>query len=433
MGMGPEQIIVANKTWLDRRCIGIILCCQLAAVFAAHGQQVLPQLPTVPTTPPAVEAVETNSAGYIDFGKAAPTGALQQHPFQVGPFDLHPHAFYQFLYSTGVQSTPGSPHNIITQDVAPGLLVGLGKDWTLDYTPTWTFYSGNQGPTNAFRNTLGHAAILSGGVSYDDWLVRLSQTYTRTDTPLITTGGQTVQETFGTSLTGSYPFNTVMSMDLSASQDLMYYDKLTNTREWSTLDRLNYQFWPRLDVNIGIGGGYDNVSVGVDSVFEEYELGVSWRATDVTSFQVHGGVEDRQFLDSGEGDLISPIFDAAVTYKPFRYTAIVVDGDRSVSMSPFADEIIEATDLTVALNQRLLSKLFLSGGGGYHWNDYRATSTTVTANRRDQYYTLSVSLTCVFLEHGRATATYARSEDSSSLAGFGYNSNSYGFQLGFEY
>ncbi len=417
-----------GKRWIIRGWFGGALCCQLALVAGAQGQQVLAPLPTISTTPPAVEEVDTNSAGFIDFGNAVPGSALQQQPFQMGPLTLHPHFFYQLLYGTGIQSAPGLPRSTFTQNVSPGLLVGLGKNWTLDYTPTWTFYSNNQ-----FHDTLDHAVALNGGASYGDWRLGFSQTYTRSDTPLIETGAQTLQQTYVTGLTASYRFNTVMSMDLSGSQNLTYYDKLTNTRQWSTLEWLNYQFWPRLNGGLGVGCGYNNVSVGPDSVFEQYEARVNWRATDVTSFQINGGLEDQQFLFSTTGDLVSPIFGAEVKYAPTRVTALVLDADRTVSTSPFVDETTENTDVTASLSQRLLKKLFLSVGGGYHWDTYVSTSSTVSIGRRDEYYSISASLTCVILKHGTMAATYQHSEDSSTEAGFGYNSNQFGFQLGFEY
>jgi Putative beta-barrel porin 2 len=419
------------KGWFAGTLVGL-----LALVRGAQGQEVLAPRPVINLTPPAVEDIQTNSAGFVDFGNAMPKSALQEQPFQVGPLDLHPHFFYRFLYGTGIQSAPGTPHDVITEDVSPGLLVGLGKNWTLDYTPTWTFYTDSQhGGTNEFQNTVNHAVALNGGLTHGDWILGFSQTYNRSDTPLIVTGSQTLQETFATTVTGSYRFNTVMSMDLSANQNFTYTDKLTNTREWSTLDWLNYQFWPRLDGSLGVGGGYDSVSVGVDSTFEQYQGRVNWRATDVTSFQVHGGLEERQFLDSTTGDLANPIFGAEVKYAPFPVTAIIVDADRTVTASPLLDQITEDTDVTMGLNQRLLKKLFLNLGGGYHWDTYVSTSstTTTTAGRRDRYYSLNASVSCVILKHGTLAATYQHSDDQSTLPGFGYSSNQYGVQVAIQY
>jgi len=409
--------------------IGAVVWCHAASVSTAWAQNVLAPPPVgVSTIPPAVVDIQSNSAGFVDFGNATPAGALQHKPLEVGPLDLHPHLSYQFLYATGIQSAPGSSHDTITQIISPGLLVDIGRNWTLDYTPSWSVFSSSE-----FHNTLDHAVTLNGGGTYGDWLFGFSQTYTRADEPLIVTGGQTVQETFGTALTGSYRFNTVMSLDASANQIFAYTDKFTDTREWSTMEWLNYQFWPGLDGGLGIGGGYDNVSVGVDSAFERYQVRMNWRATSVTSLEIHGGAEDRQFLNSSEGDLVSPIFGAGIRYAPFPVTAITLDADRSVSASPLLDEVTETTDVTVTLSQRLLQKLFLNVGGGYHWDTYKSTSTAVIASRRDKNYAISASLTCVFLKRATASATYQYSENLSNQAGFGYASNQYGFQLGYQY
>ncbi len=423
-----ERVALVRKGRIDKGWFAVILLCLPALAGGVQPQQVLAPLPTTLVTPPAVEEVETNSAGFIDFGDAVPRGPQNEQPFQVRPLDLHPHLSYQLLVANGVQTAPGQPRSTLTQNVAPGLLVGFGRNWALDYTPTWTFYSNNQ-----FHDTLDHAVTLNGGLTHGDWILGFTQTYNRSDTPLIETGGQTLQQTYVTGLTASYRFNTVMSMDLSANQNFTYSDTLINTREWSTLDWLNYQFWPRLDGGLGVGGGYDNVSVGRDSVFEQYQARVNWRATDVISFQVHGGLEDRQYPYSNTSDLLNPIFGAEIKYKPFEVTALVLDADRTVSSSPFVDQIIESTDVTASLNQRLLKKLYLSVGGGYHWTSYVSTSSTVSTGRRDHYYSVNASLTHVFLRRGTVAATYQYSDDSSTDSNFSFRSSQFGFQLGYQY
>ncbi|HTS19490.1 MAG TPA: outer membrane beta-barrel protein [Verrucomicrobiae bacterium] len=427
--MRSGRFLPCNGSWSATVVMSITACGCLIFVNGARAQDVLAPAPVVfSTAPPVVTEIQSNSSGFIDFGNATPAGALQEKPFQVGPLDLHPHFSYQFLYATGVQFAPGSAQDTITQNVSPGLLVDIGRNWALDYTPTWTTYSSRE-----FHDTWNHAATLNGVASYNDWLFGFSQTYNRSDSPLIVTGGQTLQQIYVTTLTGSYRFNTVLSMDLSAGQNFTYTEHFTNTREWSTTDWLNYQFWPELDGSLGIGGGYDNVSVGVDSSFEQYQARVSWRATQVTSVVVHGGAEDRQFLGSSGSDLLSPIFGATIRYAPFPSTAIALDADRSVTVSPFLDEVIEATDVTAMLNQRLLGKLFLNAGGGYHWDTYRSASSVITTSRRDENYTLNASLTCVFLKRATASATYQYSENLSTQGGFGFSSNQYGFQLGYQY
>jgi hypothetical protein len=375
-----------------------------------------------------VQEIPSEKTGYIDFGEAVPSVPKNFQPFLVGPIVLHPHVSYQFLYGNGVQSGPGMPHSVITQNVSPGLTAALGKNWALDYTATWSFYS-----NPAFQNSFNQAATLQGGFRYGDWVFGLGQTYSRTDSPLIQTGQQTEQETFSTGLGASYHFNSVLSVDLGASQNFTYYDKFTNTRSWSTMDWLNYQFWPRLDASIGVGGGYDNVSVGPSDTYEQYQARVGWRATDKIGFQVHGGLEDLQYLNSTIGDLITPIYGADVAYKPFEFTALSFDASRGISPSPFAGQDTETTALTSSLNQRLLKRLYLNVGGGYNWAAYMATSTALAVNRRDQGYSIGANLSWTFLERGTAALTYQHSGNSSTAPGFSYTSEQYGFSLGYRY
>ena len=55
--------------------------------------------------------------------------------------------------------------------------------------------------------------------------------------------------------------NSKMSLDLALNQNFVSADQFSSYNEWSTMDWLNYQFWPRLNAALGAGGGYDNESV----------------------------------------------------------------------------------------------------------------------------------------------------------------------------
>jgi hypothetical protein len=199
------------------------------------------------------------------------------------------------------------------------------------------------------------------------------------------------------------------------------------------MDWLNYQLWPRFDIGIGVGGGYVAVSQGTDMTYEQYQGRVNWRATDKISFQVHGGLEDRQFLDAGTGDLINPIYGVTVQYQPFEVTTLSLSANHTVSTSPFQNQVTENTDLTGSLNQRLLKRLYLSLGGGYHAVTYVASANGVSVGRQDKYCSFNARLSTTFLKRGTIAATYQFSNNSSSLAGYGYSSNQFGFEVGFRY
>ena len=65
------------------------------------------------------------------------------------------------------------------------------------------------------------------------------------------------------------------------------------------MEWLNYQFWPRFSAGLGTGGGYTIQPGSPDSVNEQYQAQVNWRATDKISFQLSGGLQVQQYLRGG--------------------------------------------------------------------------------------------------------------------------------------
>ena len=335
--------------------------------------------------------------------------------------------FYRFISGDGLPAA-GSNHVASTiQEISPGLLVGIGSHWALDYTPTWRYYSNKQ-----FRDTLDHNVILTGGTTYEDWVLGLSQSYISSSTPLVETGQQTEQQSWLTALKASYRFNSKMTMDLTLDQDIVSAQDFTSYHEWSTLDWLNYQFWPRLDAGLGAGFGYVNVDAGSDMTYEQFQGRFRWRATDKLSFQVHGGLEDRQFLSGGAGNLLNPIAGGLLQYQPFEATKLSLMADRTVAVSYFQNQTTESTEVTGDFNQRLLKRFFLDLAGGYHTVKYVGAGAAATA-RRDDYYTFNVRLSCSFRQRGTAAVFYQYSNDASSVPGFSFASNQVGFEIGYRF
>jgi hypothetical protein len=188
-----------------------------------------------------------------------------------------------------------------------------------------------------------------------------------------------------------------------------------------------------LNAAVGVGGGYDNEDASPDMTFEQLQGRVNWRATDKISFQLHGGVEDRQFLSGGAGDLINPVFDATIQYQPFEQTKITLTGNRSVSASYLQNQVIETTGVSGGLNQRLLGRLFLDLSGGYQTVKYISSVSASGSNREDKLYSFGARLSRAFLQRGTIAVLYQISRDDSSQAGYSFTSHQVGFQIGFNY
>jgi uncharacterized protein (PEP-CTERM system associated) len=168
--------------------------------------------------------------------------------------------------------------------------------------------------------------------------------------------------------------------------------------------------------------------------FEQIQGRVNWRATEKISFQLHGGAEFRQILSGGTSDLINPVFDGTIQYQPFEHTKIFLTGQEVVSASYLSQaQVTETTGVSAGLNQRLLGKLFLDLSGSYQAVKYVASASAPASSRDDKYYSFNARLSRTFLKRGTIAVIYQYSKDNSSLAGYSFNSNQVGFQIGFRY
>src|SRR5579859_3613192 len=392
----------------------------------SQAQQVISSAPATTETPPALQPFATTEMDV--FTPAATSLEQPTQPFRYKFLTLRPHPDYSVLYANGILAAQGQPVNTVIQQISPGVRLDVGDYWILDYTPTWMVYS-----SRSFQNTLNQNAKLTGGASFGSWVLGLSQSYTKSAVPLVETATQTHQENYITALNGTYTINSKMSLDLAVNQNFSFADQFQSYREWSTLDWLNYQFWARFKLGLGVGLGYDDVNTGPNMLFEQYQARVQWRATDKISFQLNGGLEDRQFLNSSTSDALNPVFGGGIQYQPFEHTKISLDAERTVAVSELQNEVTESVGVNGDVNQRLLGRLFLDLGGGYQNIKYVSSGNGLPSNRTDDYYYFNTRLSTSFLKRGTVAIFYQISNDSSSSSGFGFTSHQVGFEVGFAY
>jgi hypothetical protein len=418
-----------------------------AMIRAEKAQQVIMSTPASPA--PVPSALSDAMDDEMDVFKQVPNILLFQ-PFQLGPVTAKPHLNYGITYASGVQSSPGNPQSTTVQSLSPGVTFILGTHWTLDYTPTLTFYSDQN-----LNDSVSHSVSLSGGFVYGDWVFSVSQGFSASSDPTIQTGAQTDQRSYATSFSASFSFNDKVSLATSISQNISdvggnsliltnVSQSFTNlnggSRQWSLSESLNYKFFPRLNAGITAGFGYVNVDSGADQINESASGDVNWRATDKTSFQVNAGIEDSRSIAAGSGDIISPTFGASIQYQVFGPTQLSLSASRAITTSYFQNQDSQSTSLSIGVTQRLLTKYHLSLSGAYSTTDYiqllpptgqsGSGSSTV---RTDDSYSLGVSVSRSFLKRGTISVSYSYSENRSDAGGFTYASDQIGVQIGYSY
>ena len=352
-----------------------------------------------------------------------------RNPFQWGPFQFRPHANYRFTYGNGINASPGQQEKTAQHQISPGLLL-VSQHLSLNYTPTLTYYS-----SDAFEDTLDHAASITANYTYGDWNFGLSHSYTKSSTPLIETAAQTDRQAHSTGASAHWQYSDKTSFDFSLSQQIQSAEDedLNNSTQWSTMNWVNYHFSQKTDVGFGLGGGYVDMETGSDMTFEQIQARVGWNPGQKLRFDLHGGVEIRQFLDNDQSDLVNPIMGASAAYTPWEPTTFTLSASRSVDASFLQSQVVENTQVTAAVQQRLLGKLFLNLSGGFRTSEYQESGNEVQTDRSDDYTFVSAGLSTQILRKISASLFYQHSENSSSAEGFGFTSDQYGFQLGYRF
>jgi hypothetical protein len=353
-----------------------------------------------------------------------------------GPVKARPHVLYRFLYGDGVLSAPGDQNKTAINEIYPGITFDIGQRWRLDYTPTLRYYSNSK-----FRDTLDHSVALSGNANYEAGMYSLLQTYVTSSQPLAETGGQTETETYVTGLNGAWQLGSRMSLEVGLNQNFRFVgqtsatNSLVDSMNWSTMDWLNYQVWPKVGFGIGLGGGYNDVSAGADMTYEQVQGRVTCVAGTKLSLMASGGIEVRQFQSSGAPNLINPILNLALSYLPFDGTTLTVTGSRVVDASFYQDQVTEIAAIGGGIRQRLFGKLYLDLSGGYQQTTYKATIQggyfIAFLHRQDESPYFSARLSTSILKRGTISVFVQHSENTSNAAGYTYTSTQVGFELGY--
>jgi len=346
-----------------------------------------------------------------------------------GELHLHPHLSYQLLYGIGVPFAPGKKANTLTQTFSPGVSMALGPHWTFDYTPSFRFFSDRN-----FRDTLDHSLALNGNTSFGNWSYSLFQSYTASDEPLVETGSQTEQQSYSAGFSASYHFSTKWSESTSVTATLHFLGQssgapqaLTDTRDYSVAQTLDYHISVPLSVGVGASMGTSDQATGFNSVNEQFFGRVNWIPGQKLSVSLNAGIQDQQFLDSSSRSSdLSPIFGASISYHIFEPTTFTLSASRSIGASLYKNQNSDNIQVDASLQQRLLHRLSFSVDFGYSTTDYTDTTANGPTLRSDQNYTLNVALNTAFLKHGSISTFYQYGLGSSSVSLFQYTSNQVG-------
>ncbi len=355
-----------------------------------------------------------------------------------GELTLRPELVYRFIAGDGIPVSTNRSYSTVIQEFSPGLILGFGPSWDLQYTPTERLYSNHN-----FVDGLDHYVDLRGNVTNQATTLSLSQKYTHSLSPLLETGAQTETDTYDTELGAVHLLNGEWSLEAGLSQNFRYPARYQGYRDWSTLDWLAYQVTPRLNLAMGLGVGYTAVIDSVDSIYEQAQGRMNLRLTERLSLGLNGGAQERQLLSNGGGNLFNPIYGASILFAPGHDTVISLGVSQVTTVSYVPGNLTETTSLELSLKQQIFERVSLLLEGGYRQNSYVNELRFAIAGggivdfgsvvRKDDTYSISTRLVYSFSTRGTLAFLYRYRMNDSSQQGYAVTSNQVGIELGYHY
>jgi len=411
-----------------------------AAVAQGPGAGITPGYSSGPSSwmsvmPPTLPLVPEDFITVAPF-PLAPTQALTW-----GPVNIYPKLFYGLYHGNGIQVAPGEQVKTASHVISPGVFLSLGDHWTLDYAPTKTVYVSEK-----LRDTFDHSVRLSGGTRYENLIFKVEQTYNSSTTPLRETASQTGREMYTTTFRFYNPFSSAMALESEVHQNFQFLEPSDvtaatvgqplqqNSREWSTLNWLNYQPWSGANVAIGPGIGHIAVDPdGTDMTYQRLLARMRWKLTDKVYVVAQGGGENWQFSNSPIGDQLNPTFMTMLQYAPFETTWLGLVYERVMSPSYFEGLVTETTSARVFLQQRILQKLKVIVGAQYGEMEYEASQANAITGT-DNYYSVETRLVTPFIGRGTISAMWQFGKNSSTRpGGYGFESSQIGMEVQYQF
>ena len=239
---------------------------------------------------------------------------------------------------------------------------------------------------------------------------------------------------YNTSLTGNYSLTGKIFLTGGLSYSLTDYETLIGSSVTAANAYFNYTYSPKLNIGVGLSGGYDVVgSPSQDQVFEQVNARASYELTGKVSATATAGVEFRQYSGGG-GSSFSPVFDATLLYQPFGATSISLSMSRQTYNSAvLAGQDYHSTQLTLGVQQRFFQRFFLGLTGGYTNSTYFSTSSGISSTREDNFYFLETSLDFNITRFWSAGLFYVYRASSSSLSIYSFYDNQFGSHTVFNF
>jgi len=264
--------------------------------------------------------------------------------------------------------------------------------------------------------------------------MQLAQSYSRSSDPLIETGRQTREQTYGTDAKALYGGSySQPSVEVTFHQDVRFATLSPAIYDWTNQDWIHLPVSQQWDFAVGPVGDIRMKTRDSTWYMPGRSFGLSGDQRKNCHWMPRAVFRSRNFSRPAGIASERQFFNASLIYRPWPTTTATAAAIRAVAASLLADQLSESTTINVSLEQRLLVHYYLSLQANGGKDDYLSAGSALANVRGDNTNSLQVSLSTVFFRRLNIGLSAARMHNSSSVQGFGLSSNQFGLQVALKY
>jgi Putative beta-barrel porin 2 len=336
--------------------------------------------------------------------------------------------------------------------IEPAVMLGFGDTDSrienyirLDYLPAVFLFA-----DHSENNSVQHVARLEGQYRINRLTLNMSQMVQIMDGVDVQTqgnlgdldqqvnldvAGRTRFNIYTTLVHASYYLTGKTFLSGGANYTALDYTSLISSETFSGNFFLNYHYSPKVVVGLGGTAGRNWVDEpNPDQTFEQVNLRMSYQATGKIDFAATAGVEFRQFEGDMRDQYVSPVFEGRLNYTPFDGTKIFLTANRrTLNSAVLAAQNYAVTNITVGMQQRLLTRFFVGVNAGYENADYFSTIGSTAPERDDDYFFVQPSMGVRVTRFWTVGAYYLHRQNSSAFDEFSFHDNQVGFRSSAEF
>ncbi|MCA1657751.1 MAG: outer membrane beta-barrel protein [Verrucomicrobiaceae bacterium] len=356
------------------------------------------------------------------------------------------------VYDDNINIASGQQTADVYTAIEPSIMLGFG-DFTsgegnflrLNYLASWFLFA-----DHSENDALQHVLQLQGQYQMNRLTLNLTQSVQildGTDVRSLNSGG-TFDQQVNLDVSGRTRFNIYLThlnaayyltgkTSLSAGADYSAYDyhSLISSEVFSGNLFLNYNYSPKLVIGVGGTVGIDRVDApNPDQTFEQANVRLSYQATGKIDVAASAGVEFRHFDGDLRDQYTSPVFEIGVNYFPFDGTRMSLTAiRRTLNSAVLASQDYAVTNVSVAIQQRLLRRFTVGFNVGYENSEYFSTVGAAGPSRNDDYFFVQPSIAVSVTRFWTVGAYYLHRVNSSSFDAFDFHDNQVGLRSTLEF